>query len=380
MKLVYCLAATYNSGGMERIVISKVNYLAELGYNITIITTEQKGKSSFFPIHDRVQTIDLAINYSDDINSFFFKRIIKYILKKRKHKQLLTKYLNALSPDIVISTFGNEASFLYRITGKWKKILEIHFSKYFRIQYERKGIWRLIDIYRSNQDEKLVTHYDKFIVLTNEDKEYWGNLANIKVIPNFIHKIPKVQSNLNEKICIAVGRLTYQKGYDRLIDVWKLVNEKFSDWQLHIYGNGELYDILQKKINDNKLNKVIKIFSPTLQIEEVYKKSSIFLLTSNYEGLPMVLLEAFSYGLPVVSFACKCGPKDLIEDGVNGYLVSNGDIEHFAEKVINLISDKELRQQIGQNAYISIHKYSEANIMNEWIDLFNKITKVQIRS
>lgn len=374
MKLVYCLAATHNSGGMERIVISKVNYLAELGYNVTIITTEQKGKAPFFHIHEMVKTIDLAINYSDDINYFFPKRIIKYIFKKRKHKLLLTKYLNDLSPDIVISTFGNEASFLYQIKGKWKKILEIHFSKFFRMQYARKGLWRFIDIFRSNQDEKIVTHYDKFIVLTNEDREYWGNLANIKVIPNFIHKIPKVRSNLNEKICIAVGRLTYQKGYDRLIDVWKLVNEKYPDWQLHIYGSGELYDILQRKINDNKLNKVIKIYSPTHQIEEVYNNSSIFLLTSNYEGLPMVLLEAFSYGLPVVSFACKCGPKDLIENGVNGYLVSNGDIVHFAEKVINLISDKELRQQIGQNAYNSIHKYTEINIMNEWVNLFNKIT------
>lgn len=374
MKLVYCLAGTYNSGGMERIIISKANYLVKLGYDITIVTTEQKGRSHFFPISSLVKTVDLGINYSDDNTVCLLKKFVSYIVKKRVHKKVLSKYLRDVSPDVVISTFGNEASFLYKISNSSKKILEIHFSKYFRHQYNRKGLWRLIDIYRSRQDEKIIRCYDKFVVLTNEDKAYWGDASNIVVIPNFISHMPEHCSDLNNKICLAVGRLSYQKGFDRLLEVWEIVHERFPDWQLQIYGSGELYDELQTLIEIYHLQSVVKINPPTSQIGSVYMNSSIYLLSSHYEGLPMVMLEAFSYGIPVVSFACKCGPKDLIKEGLNGYLLSDGNIADFADKVIQLISNEEMRQQMGNNAYkLVLQEYTEEKIMNKWLSLFHNL-------
>ncbi|CCX62507.1 putative uncharacterized protein [Bacteroides sp. CAG:598] len=373
MKIVYCIHGTFNSGGMERIIISKANYLAKKGFKVFIITTEQKERTSFFYIYPSIECLNLDINYGDENNSSFIRKIISFRRKQRVHKEKLRNILYKIKADIVISTFGNEVNFLYSIKDGSKKLLEIHFSKFFRNQQKRKGIWKIVDKYRSYIDENKTKKYDKFIVLTYEDRFFWKNQNNIIVIPNFIPFIPEAKAKLTNKICLAVGRLTYQKGFDRLIDIWKLVYEKFPDWQLHIYGSGELHDSLQNKINNYHLENVVKIYSPTKKIDAVYKESSILLLTSHYEGLPMVLLEAFSYGLPVVSFACKCGPKDLIENGINGYLLSDGDIANFAGNVIRLISDENLRQQMGNNAYLSVHQYSEKRIMDEWINLFHNI-------
>lgn len=373
MKIVYCLAGLFNSGGMERVITIKANYLARIGHEVTIITTEQKNRMPFFSLHEAIKVIDLGINYSDDTGKNIFIKALNFLRRKYLHKKHLVEYLLSSSSDIVISTFGTEASFLYRIHDGSKKVLEIHFSKYFRYQYDRKGLWRLVDICRSRQDAQLITRYDKFVVLTHEDKSYWGDFPNIEVIPNFLSSIPDVKSELKNKVCLAVGRLSYQKGFDRLIRAWKIVHGKFPEWQLQIYGSGELYDDLQNMITESGLTECVQINSPTSQIGLIYQKASVFLLTSHYEGLPMVLLEAFSYGIPVVSFACKCGPKDVIKDGVNGFLVTEGDIQSFVDKVSAVLGDENLRKQMGSVAFQSALDYTESKIMSKWLQLFESL-------
>lgn len=373
MKIVYCLAGLFNSGGMERVITAKANSLANRGHLLTIVTTEQKGRPLFFPLHPAIKVIDLSIDYSDDADKNIFVKAVCFLYKKYKHRKRLTEYLMFSSPDITISTFGTEVTFLHKIQDGSKKILEIHFSKYFRLQYGRKGLWRWVDRFRSWQDENLVSNYDKFVVLTNEDKGYWGEYPNIKVIPNFIISTPNIKSELENKVCLAVGRLSYQKGFDRLIKAWEIVHVKCPDWQLQIFGSGELYGVLQNMIIDGGLAESVHIYPPTSQIGLAYQNASVFLLTSHYEGLPMVLLEAFSYGLPVVSFDCKCGPKDLIEDGINGFLIPEGDINSLADKVSMILMDKKLRKKVGNAAFRSVMEYTEDNIMSKWIDLFKEI-------
>lgn len=373
MKLVYCISGTFNSGGMERIIISKVNALSKLDFDICIVTTEQKGRVPFFPINPNVKSIDLGINYSDDKNKLILNKFFSFIKKKRKHRILLEIFLNKIQPDVVISTFGNEILFLHKIKCHAKKVLEIHFSKFFRTQYDRKGLWRIVDKIRTLQDEKIVLHYDKFVVLTKEDKKLWGDLKNITVIPNFLTKIPEKIAPLTNKKCLAVGRLSYQKGYDMMIRIWSIVHKYYNDWKLVIYGGGELREYLEKMIIEFNLSDSISIMEPIKQIEKEYLDSSIFLLSSRYEGLPMVLLEAMSYGLPPISYSCKCGPRDIIFDGYNGYLIDENNIVAFANKIIKLIENNNLRKQIGENAHKSIVKYSEQNIINEWVSLFKSL-------
>lgn len=374
MKIVYCIHGTFNSGGMERVLANKVNYWAEnKKYQTYIITTEQKGRVPFFYFHSSIKHYDLDINYGEDNNCSFVVKIFCFFRKKRLHRKRLTALLHEIKADIVVSMFGNEASFLPAIKDGSKKVLEIHFSKFFRLQHNRTGLWKFVDQYRSWQDENIVQKFDRFVVLTREDKEFWQTQHNISVIPNANLLKSKRAAELTNCNVIAIGRLSYQKGFDRLIEAWSIVHKTHPDWHLSIFGDGELRKELLAQITALELEESIKILPPTLNIGEEYYKSSLFVLSSHYEGLPMVLLESMAYGLPVVAFACKCGPKDIIADGKEGFLIEEGNVPALAESMIKLMGDERLRKQMGKAAYLKSQSYSEEIVMQKWQELFRSL-------
>ena len=170
MRIVYCIAGTYNSGGMERVLANKANYLVSHGYEVFIITTDQRGKQPFFSLDERIRCYDLGINYEENNGKSLLNKIIHYPFKQWKHRKRLSELLRELRADIAISMFCNDVSFLWKIKDGSRKILEIHFSRYKRLQYERKGAWKLADQWRSRMDEKTVKKYACFVVLTHEDK------------------------------------------------------------------------------------------------------------------------------------------------------------------------------------------------------------------
>lgn len=372
MRIVYNLIGTFNSGGMERIIIAKANAFAEMGYEVAIVTTDQKGRKPFYPLHTNVQTFDLDVNYSIN-NGQLLRKVVCYPFKQLKHKKRLKVLLSTLDPDIVISSYGNEITILHQIPTRAKKILEIHFCKNFRLLQNKKFLWRFINTLRYKKEAKLIPKFDKFVVLTQEDKGYWGNMRNIEVIPNFITNLPKQKAALDKKVCIAIGRLTYQKGFDYLIKIWGIIHAQCPDWKLEIYGNGELREDLQSLIQELHLTDSIKLRPSTSNIDEVYNNSSVLLMTSRYEGLPMVLLEAMAHGLPVVSYTYKCGPKDLVEDGKNGVLVQYGDVAGFASKAADLLKNPQKIKQMGENAFHTAANYSKERIISKWIELFETL-------
>ncbi|MEE0985199.1 MAG: glycosyltransferase family 4 protein [Bacteroidaceae bacterium] len=377
MKILYSIAGTYNSGGMERVLANKANWLVAHGHEVIIVTTDQRGESPYFPLDARIKCYDLAINYEENNGKSFLNKLIHYPFKQWKHKRRLTALLKELKPDVVISMFCNDASFIPSIKDGSKKILEIHFSRFKRLQYGRKGLWRLADWWRYKTDAKVVSRFDKFVVLTHEDKEYWGNLRNMCVIPNARTFEVSQSATLEAKKVVAVGRLNHQKGFDRLIDAWSIVDNVVSGWKLQIVGDGELRELLQNNIRELGLSNQINIGRAEKDMVSVYKDASILAMSSRYEGLPMVLLEAQAAGLPIVSFDCKCGPKDVIENGVDGFLVEDGDIEQLAQKLVVLMQDANLRKQMGSAAYAHSERYSEERIMKQWIDLFDEVMEGQ---
>lgn len=377
MKLIYCTHSTYNPGGMERVLLNKVSYLSQLpGWEISVVTTDQHQRPSFYPFPEKVRMTDLEINYSEDNEKGAWKKITGYLRKRKEHKRKLTALLLKEKPDIVVSLYPSESSFIPDIKDGSKKVLELHFNKFFRIQYGRKGIIGLIDRWRTRQDERIVCRFDKFVVLTNEDKGYWGDLPNIEVIPNAAIHVSKNYSEVKNKRVIAVGRLDYQKGFDRLIQAWKLVQHtgRFSDWKLDIFGQGEWREMLQQMIDKQGLQNTVKINPPTNAILNEYVHSSLLVMSSNYEGFGMVLVEAMSCGVPVISFDCKCGPKDIIQSGINGLLVPNGDIQALADAMMKVMEDEAYRKMLSLNARKVVDTYSEQAVMSQWIRLFTSIT------
>lgn len=373
MKIIYCIHSVYNPGGMERVLLNKVTYLVRhLGWNVSIVTTDQHNRPPFYPFPKEVRMVDLGINYSEDNVKGALGKIIGYLKKKKKHQQLLTELLMREKADIVVSLYPSESSFIPDIKDGSKKVLEIHYCKFFRLQYGRKGLLGWIDRLRTKQDEHIVSRFDRFVVLTREDKGYWGDIPNITVIPNAAMHVAEKYADVSAKRVIAVGRLDYQKGFDRLIKAWKLIqlSGRFNEWRLDIFGQGAWKDMLNRMIHEGDIADTASINNPTKEIGNEYAKSSMLVMSSNYEGFPMVMIEAMACGLPVVSYDFKCGPKDIIDEGSNGLLVREGDIDGLASAMMKLMSDEQLRQRMSENAKKVVETYSEENVMRQWLDLF----------
>lgn len=377
MKIIYCTHSTCNPGGMERVLLNKVTYLSQLpGWEVAVVTTDQHQRPPFYPFPEKVRMTDLGINYSEDNGKGAWKKITGYLRKRKEHKRKLTALLLKEKPDIVVSLYPSESSFIPDIKDGSRKVLELHYCKFFRLQYGRRGLLGWIDKLRTRQDEQIVRRFDKFVVLTNEDRGYWGNLPNIEVIPNAAMHVSDAYSDVMNKRVIAVGRLDYQKGFDRLIQAWQLVQHtgKFTDWKLDIFGQGEWQEMLQQMIDKAELQNTVCLNRPTKQIGEEYVKSDMLVMSSNYEGFPMVMIEAMACGLPVVSFDYKCGPKDIIQTGINGLLVPNGDIQALADAMMKVMEDEAYRKMLSLNARKVVDTYSEQAVMSQWIRLFTSIT------
>lgn len=373
MKLLYCIAGTCNSGGMERVLANKANYLVARGYEVVVVTTDQRGREPFFALDKRIRCFDLGINYEENNGKSLFNKIAHYPLKQYRHKRRLNELLRRERPDVVISMFCNEASFVPSLKDGSRKVLEIHFSKFKRVQYARKGLWRLIDLWRSYTDERLVRRYDKFVVLTEEDCGYWGALPNIEVIPNARTFNPDKVADPTKKRVIAVGRYTHQKGFDRLIDAWAAIADQCPGWRLDIVGEGEDRVALQTQIDRLGIGGSVCLTGTMADMESVYRTASVVVMSSRYEGLPMILLEAQAFGLPIVSFACKCGPRDIITDGADGFLVEEGDVAALAARLKQVILDDEMRSRMAIAAREASARFEEQRVMGKWITLFENL-------
>ena len=376
MKLIYCTHSICNPGGMERVLLNKIAYLvAHTDWEILLITTDQKNRPPFYPLPEGVRWMDLDINYSDDNDKGTIQKIKGYLRRKKLHKQKLSAILNKEKADVMVSLFPSESSFYPSLKDGSKKVLELHFNKFFRLQYNRTGLMGLIDRLRTWQDERMVRKFDKFVVLSQEDKRYWGKMPNLCVIPNAALRMSDTYAEGDKKRVIAVGRLDYQKGFDRLIEAWRIVqqNKAYADWHLDIFGQGEWKEMLQARINSYGLQDSMKLNAPTKQIGKEYTESSMLVMSSNYEGFPMVMIEAMACGLPAISFDFKCGPKDIIRHGENGLLVKNGDIQGLAEAMMKLMEDEELRSRMSLEARKVTETYSEEVVMKQWILLFERL-------
>ena len=379
MKIVYCTDSIGYPGGIQRTTIAKANALAAIaGNQVWIVVADNRRPTPILPVSEMVTVADLGIDYSaDDWKSKWhvFKGIL---IKRKRHRKELRRFLNQVNPDIVISTGTSEKYFLphLKVTSSPAYVREIHFTKDYRIRVARgwgeKMLARIGDFadYRIN-----IWCYDRIVLLTEEDKRLnWPPNDRISVIPNPVVLSPESCSSLQNKTAIAVGRLVRQKNFESLIRVWTLVHRRHGDWILEIWGDGEQRGLLQAQIDQSHLEKTVFLKGYTDDLLSKYAEASFLVCSSLFEGLPLMMIEAMSCGLPVVSFACPCGPRDLIQEGENGYLVQPGDEMMLAERICRLIENGDLRKKMGASARESAEEYAVEKITQKWMNLFVSLT------
>ncbi len=377
MKIVYCTDSICYLGGIQNITITKANGLAQMGHQVWIIVTDNK-YPPLHPVDPKVQVINLDINYfEDDWKSKFY--VIKSILiKRKKHKKAIAKVLNDINPDIIISTGTSEKNFLpnIRLNSTPIFIREIHFQKGYRLSHARSLFEKIMAIIGNWYDYSWnINKYDQIVILTNEDKELnWKNNSKVSVISNPVTFDTNIKTApLTNKKIITAGRLVYQKNHKSLINAWKIVDQKHPDWQLEIWGDGALKNELSKQINTLGLNNKVLLMGYTNDIISRMLQASGCVLSSLYEGISLVLIEAMSCGLPVISYSCQCGPKDLIKHGKNGFLCKVNDETKLAEYICSIIEDDKLRIRMGQASKKKSEEFRIEKIATQWINLFQTL-------
>ena len=379
LKIVYLTPALYMAGGVERVLTLKANYFAKhFGYDITIILTEGKGKPLFYPLSDKIKVVNLDIDFEELWTCSFAKKIFVYLKKQRLFKKALTKELMRLRPDITISLLRREINFLNDIKDGSRKIGELHVNRANYRNFEANDSNCIKTLFAKFWMRSLVSNLkklDRFVVLTEEDKSAWPELQNICVIPDPLSFSPTQHSLLTEKRVIAVGRYVYQKGFDLLLQAWTIIEKQFTDWELVVFGDGnrEPYEHQMKELGIDR--KRCHLNGPTADIQKEYVNSSVFAFSSRFEGFGMVLVEAMACGLPVVSFACPCGPKDIVRDGEDGFLVANGNVGDLAQQLIKLMADDNLRTAFAHRAYQNVQRFNMEHIALRWKSLFESCVK-----
>lgn len=377
LKLVYITPALYMAGGVERVLTLKANYFAEhFGYDITIILTEGKGKPLFYPLSNKIKVINLNIGFEELWTCSFIKKIFVYLKKQRQFKKTLTKELMRIRPDITISLLRREINFINDIKDGSRKIGEMHINRANYRNFEENDsnfIKNLIAKFWMHSLVAKLKKLDRFVVLTEEDKEAWPELKNISVIPDPLSFLPTKYSELMERRVIAVGRYVYQKGFDMLLQAWSKIDKLYPDWQLAIFGDGDRTPYEKQMKTFGVDAKRCHLNGPTPNIQQEYVNSSIFVFSSRFEGFGMVLVEAMACGLPVVSFDCPCGPKDIVKDNEDGILVENGNIDLLASSLSRLMNDETLRQSMSKAGLKNVQRFNIEQIAEQWRLLFESL-------
>ncbi|HEV5383933.1 TPA: glycosyltransferase family 4 protein [Streptococcus pneumoniae] len=349
-----------DSGGGERVAVSLANELTKK-YEVHLIGITTKQSDLFFGINSQVK-------YSN-----FFDHRVRLSKNILKISKMLKKYFldNEIEVAFGIGIFSNIFLSLSGIGISTKVVLCDHTNSITANRELSKKVQRYVGT-------KLA---DKIITLTQEDRKnyirkYGISENRIAYIYNWKeNRLSNIPYNDESTKIVTVGRFDYQKGYDYLIQVAKKVLAKMPDWTWEIYGSGKQDEVdkIRDLITENDLQDKLVIKGLEKNQDLIYGDKGIYVMTSRYEGLPLVLLEAQQYNLPIVSFRCPTGPSEIVEDGVNGYLIDCYDTDKMSEKLLELMKNDDLRQSFSDHAKDTMDKFDKNKILNQWIELIATI-------
>ena len=376
-RICYCAPALYSAGGVERVVSFKASYFAEVyHHDVTIIVTEGKGRECFFPLSDKVKVVNLDLGFEELWKASFIKKVFLYLTKQLKYRRLLKSELMRIRPNITISVLRREINFINSIPDGSHKIGELHVNRSNYRNFTSRDSNMVKQFFARFWMNDLLSHLkqlDRMVVLTEDAKRDWSELSNVQLIPDPIpFKVDHV-STLSSKRVVNIGRYTYEKGNDLLLRSWAKVEKQCYDWTLDIYGQGNQtpYRELMQELGIDESR--CHLHGSITDVKNIYQGSSIFTLPSRFEGFGLVIIEAMACGVPVVTFDCENGPRNIISNNQEGILVKPFDVDEYAKSLLRLIQDDQLRSQMGKRAYESSQRYSIESIAMQWEHLFDEV-------
>lgn len=374
MKILYIFRSLAVWGGIERILVDKMNYMVEhYGMVVYFLTSDQGSHPIIYHLSDRVRLEDLGVCFYQQYRFYGLRRLMVAWKMNRQYRHMLGERLQIIQPDLIVCTTADKIGVIGKLKGNAPLVVESHSICSRTLDHGRT--WLQKKLYRHCFLRHL-SKADMVVALTEGDAKEWQKYhSQVTVIPNFIHPHGEHISDCSAKKAIFVGRFDYQKRAQDAIRIWKKVRECHPDWTLDIYGDGDMY---QEVCSLAASVGGIVIHQPTPNIFEAYQECSFLISTSLYEPFGLVIPEAMSCGLPVVAFDCPYGPVDIITDGVDGFLIKERNVKMYAKKVSLLIDDVKLRQTMGHASIISTRRFSTEHIMPEWKRLFEQITSKRI--
>lgn len=377
LRIVYLTPALYSAGGIERVVATKANFFAErLGYDVTVIVTEGKGRDRFFPMSDRIEIINYELHFERLWQLPFLKKVFVYLCKQWEYKRRIKTDLMRIRPDFVITTLRREINFITKINDGSIKIGELHVNRanYRNFDSRNSNILKrwFARLWMNNLLGHL-RHLDKMVVLTDNAVNDWPELSNVVKIPDALPFRIDDRSDMSAKRIISIGRYDYDKGNDLLLQAWAIIEKQMPEWTLDIYGNGNIAPY-QNQITELGVDpQRCHLYGPVTDVKKEYLSSSVFVLPSRFEGFGLVIIESMACGVPVVSFDCENGPRSIITDGEDGFLIPPFDINLLAKKIMLLMNDHELRCAMGVNAQKAASQYEMDKIGLQWRLLFDEL-------
>jgi glycosyltransferase involved in cell wall biosynthesis len=346
-------------GGIERAVVNNANLFQSKGHKVTIVIPDVSNQS-FYPINHGVNIEQLPLHFGITETGNIISRKIAFY----KHIQKLKKLFQKIDADVLIGTEYSLTIVTYLAARKLN-------AKIFAWEHHHFH-WLKKNRFWSFLFHKVYPKLDLVVCNNRTEKGLFENVGcKATVIPYVVPENDKQIAPLNTKEILTIGWLIKRKGVDLIPAIAEKIFEKHKDWKWKIIGSGEEFDNLQQQIQEKNLQNLLVIEKPkSHQLDEEYLNASIYVMTSRFECLPMVLLEATSHGLPGVAFDCPTGPRDIITNEVDGYVTPLEDVDAMATAIEDLIMDEEKRKRMGQEAFKSSKRYSPERIYQLWSEVF----------
>jgi len=355
MTICFFINSLTSSAGTERITVLLANYLAENNHDVHIVS-KQGGNQSFFVLNEKIKHHSLFKENGINIYTTYGKGLKRYI-----------NIIDKINPDYIVDVCVAMSLMTLPVTFFRRNIKVISWE-----HFNANAYFNFVTAKLSKFLASKLAH--SVVVLTEADKVVYNRKyrpRRIEVIKNPVTVNNTDLAKLDAKNVLTIGRLTYQKGFDMLLNAWKTVNEFAPDWKLKIVGSGELEIPLKEKLESLNLGATVEFIPPTLNVAQYYLNASMFVMSSRFEGLPLVLIEAKAYGLPIVSFDCETGPREIVRDGIDGILVPPNNEDMLATNILDLINNESKRFSFGLNSQQNIKDYSPEIFFKSWLKLFD---------